>query len=154
MTSQQLTFRNLKQEKNLYNETTRFEKIHTEIFEQSSEASKTVAHEIAELIREKNDSGKKCILGLATGSSPTSVYDELVRLHKEEGLSFKNVITFNLDGSSVKKNVIIAVMIAIIPAIIATIAAATTIPAPMFLRMAQNSLGRECEFESVTWYTS
>ena len=97
MTGQQVTFRNLKQEKNLYNETTRFEKIHTEIFEQSSEASKTVAHEIAELIREKNDSGQKCILGLATGSSPTSVYDELVRLHKEEGLSFKNVITFNLD---------------------------------------------------------
>jgi len=37
------------------------------------------------------------VLGLATGSSPLSVYRELVRLHKEEGLSFKNVITFNLD---------------------------------------------------------
>ena len=38
-----------------------------------------------------------CVLGLATGSSPVGVYDELVRLHKEEGLSLSNVITFNLD---------------------------------------------------------
>ena len=38
-----------------------------------------------------------CVLGLATGSSPITIYSELVRLHKEENLSFKNVITFNLD---------------------------------------------------------
>jgi 6-phosphogluconolactonase/glucosamine-6-phosphate isomerase/deaminase len=38
-----------------------------------------------------------CVLGLATGSSPIMVYEELVRMHKEEGLSFSNVITFNLD---------------------------------------------------------
>jgi len=37
------------------------------------------------------------VLGLATGSSPIKVYEELVRIHKEEGLSFSNVITFNLD---------------------------------------------------------
>ena len=37
------------------------------------------------------------LLGLATGSSPLSVYRELIRMHKEEELSFKNVITFNLD---------------------------------------------------------
>ncbi|MDA1119959.1 MAG: glucosamine-6-phosphate deaminase [Bacteroidetes bacterium] len=97
MANQQLTFRNIKQDQNIYDEKTRFEKIHTEVFEQSSEASKTVAHEISELIRKKNGQGQKCVLGLATGSSPTSVYDELVRLHKEEGLSFKNVVTFNLD---------------------------------------------------------
>jgi glucosamine-6-phosphate deaminase len=37
------------------------------------------------------------VLGLATGSTPTGVYDELIRLHKEEGLSFASVVTFNLD---------------------------------------------------------
>ncbi|SEA33040.1 glucosamine-6-phosphate deaminase [Flavobacterium gillisiae] len=78
-------------------ETTRFEKIHNEIFINSVDASKAVAQEIATLIKLKQAENKKCILGLATGSSPIRVYDELVRLHKEEGLSFSNVITFNLD---------------------------------------------------------
>ena len=75
----------------------RFEKIPTEIFESSKIASRSVAQEIADLIREKQAEGKLCILGLATGSTPTTVYGELVRMHKEEGLSFKNVVTFNLD---------------------------------------------------------
>jgi len=59
-------------------EETRFEKIHNVIF---------------------NEQLKKetCVLGLATGSSPIKVYEELVRLHNEEGLSFENVVTFNLD---------------------------------------------------------
>ncbi|UII34732.1 glucosamine-6-phosphate deaminase [Fulvivirga ulvae] len=78
-------------------EKTKFEKIHTEIFDNSTQASLAIAHEIAELIRKKQAAGEHCVLGLATGSSPTSVYNELVRLHKEDGLSFKNVITFNLD---------------------------------------------------------
>ena len=78
-------------------EKTKFEKIHTEIFDNSAQASLAIAHEIATLIKHKQDIGEPCVLGLATGSSPTSVYNELVRLHKEEGLSFKNVITFNLD---------------------------------------------------------
>ena len=78
-------------------EETRFEKIHNEIFNNSVEASKIVADEIATLIRSKQETNENCILGLATGSSPIKVYEELVRLHKEEGLSFKNVITFNLD---------------------------------------------------------
>src|SRR5258708_4411897 len=56
-----------------------------------------VAQEIAELIRAKAEAGENAVLGLATGSTPTSVYDELIRLHREEGLSFKNVVTFNLD---------------------------------------------------------
>ncbi|MFY8005104.1 MAG: glucosamine-6-phosphate deaminase, partial [Chitinophagaceae bacterium] len=56
-----------------------------------------VAQEIAKLIKEKQAKHEDCILGLATGSTPISLYAELVRLHKEEGLSFKNVITFNLD---------------------------------------------------------
>ena len=78
-------------------EETRFEKIHSVIFDESKEASKIVANEISVLIRKKQKENKHCVLGLATGSSPISVYDELVRMHKEEGLSFSNVITFNLD---------------------------------------------------------
>ena len=75
----------------------RFENIQTEVFDNSTSASKAVAKEIADLIRVKQAQKQPCILGLATGSSPKGLYTELVRLHKEEGLSFKNVITFNLD---------------------------------------------------------
>lgn len=78
-------------------EDTRFEKIHNVIFNDSRTGSFEVAKEIAKLIRKKQEAGKKCVLGLATGSSPIKVYEELVRMHKEEGLSFKNVVTFNLD---------------------------------------------------------
>ncbi|XMO86766.1 glucosamine-6-phosphate deaminase [Algibacter sp. AS12] len=75
----------------------RFENIGTLVYESSTEASKAVAKEIAALIRVKQTQKQPCILGLATGSSPKGLYAELVRLHKEEGLSFKNVISFNLD---------------------------------------------------------
>ena len=78
-------------------EQTRFEKIHSVIFNDSKEASKIVAKEIADLIIKKQKHNKNCVLGLATGSSPISVYQELVRMHNEDDLSFKNVITFNLD---------------------------------------------------------
>lgn len=76
---------------------TRYEKIPTYIYNSSKDASKIVASEVAALIKIKQLEGKYCILGLPTGSTPVGVYKELVRLHKEEGLSFKNVITFNLD---------------------------------------------------------
>ena len=75
----------------------RFEKIETVIFTDSLSASKSVAKEISDLIRVKQSQKQPCILGLATGSSPKSLYAELVRMHREEGLSFKNVVTFNLD---------------------------------------------------------
>ncbi|WP_183495985.1 glucosamine-6-phosphate deaminase [Neolewinella aquimaris] len=75
----------------------RFENIDTIIFEDSSTASKSVAKEIAALIRAKQITKESCVLGLATGSTPKSLYAELVRMHREEGLSFRNVITFNLD---------------------------------------------------------
>ena len=78
-------------------ELTRFEKIHNVIFEFSHIASIVVAQEIADLIREKSKQNTHCVLGLATGSSPIKVYEELVRMHKDEGLSFQNVISFNLD---------------------------------------------------------
>src|SRR5690606_16726060 len=78
-------------------EQTRFEKLHNVIFDNSKEGSRQVALEIASLIRERAAKGKRCVLGLATGSSPVRVYQELVRMHREEGLSFANVVTFNLD---------------------------------------------------------
>ncbi len=74
-----------------------FEKIPCEIFADTKQGSQYVAGEIAKLIREKQSKGEKCVLGMATGSTPISMYAELVRLHKEEGLSFANVLTFNLD---------------------------------------------------------
>ena len=74
-----------------------FEKIPVKIVEDSKEGSSWVARQIATLIKEKQKKKEKCVLGLATGSTPRSLYAELVRLHREEGLSFKNVITFNLD---------------------------------------------------------
>ena len=75
----------------------RFENIGTVVYENSTTASKNVAKEIAALISVKQAQKQPCILGLATGSSPKGLYAELVRLHKQEGLSFKNVIAFNLD---------------------------------------------------------
>ncbi len=74
-----------------------FERIQCDVFSNSSKASRSVAAHIAETIRAKETEGAACVLGLATGSTPVGVYDELVRLHREEGLSFQNVITFNLD---------------------------------------------------------
>lgn len=73
------------------------ERIPLQVYTTSVSASKAVAKEIAELIRTKAAAGKNCVLGLATGSTPTTVYSELIRMHKEDGLSFKNVVTFNLD---------------------------------------------------------
>ncbi|WP_410220924.1 glucosamine-6-phosphate deaminase [Pedobacter sp.] len=78
-------------------EETRFEKLPVTIFKNPKEASLHVAHRIADLIREKQEKNENAVLGLATGATPIAVYAELVRLHKEEGLSFKNVVTFNLD---------------------------------------------------------
>lgn len=67
------------------------------VYNSSVQASKAVAQEIAALINLKAARGEKTVLGLATGSTPTGVYSELIRLHEHEGLSFRNVVTFNLD---------------------------------------------------------
>ncbi|MBL7807522.1 MAG: glucosamine-6-phosphate deaminase [Saprospiraceae bacterium] len=74
-----------------------FEKLPVKIWNEPLEASRHVAQSIALAIRQKQQDGEKIVLGLATGSTPIKVYEELVRMHKEEGLSFQNVITFNLD---------------------------------------------------------
>lgn len=57
----------------------------------------TVARRIATLIRERNAEGRAAVLGLATGSTPIGIYRELIRLHRDEGLDWSNVTTFNLD---------------------------------------------------------
>ncbi|HEX7847568.1 MAG TPA: glucosamine-6-phosphate deaminase, partial [Chitinophagaceae bacterium] len=74
-----------------------FEKIPVKIYPDLKQGSRFVAEQIASLIREKQKNKEKCVLGLATGSTPKTLYAELVRMHKEEKLSFKNVVTFNLD---------------------------------------------------------
>lgn len=79
------------------NPTQRKEKIPVQIYETSVLASRAVAEEMAGLIRAKAAKGEQCVLGLATGSTPKTVYAELIRMHEEEGLSFANVVTFNLD---------------------------------------------------------
>ncbi|TWI94613.1 glucosamine-6-phosphate deaminase, partial [Mucilaginibacter frigoritolerans] len=78
-------------------EETRYEKLPVTVYPNQQQASVAVAERIAKLIKSKESKGEKTILGLATGVTPIAVYAELVRKHKEEGLSFKNVITFNLD---------------------------------------------------------
>ncbi len=74
-----------------------FERIDCDVFSNAREAAQFVAGHIAKTIRARAAEGRRCVLGLATGSSPVGVYDELVRLHRDEGLSFQNVTTFNLD---------------------------------------------------------
>ncbi len=75
----------------------KFERINTIIHENSQEASYYVAQEIISLVTQRQKEGKKMVLGLATGSTPIKVYDYLVQAHKEQGVSFSNVISFNLD---------------------------------------------------------
>src|SRR5437773_12499098 len=73
------------------------ERIAVRVYPHSTQASKAVAGQIASLIRQRASEGRNCVLGLATGNTPVGIYDELVRMHREDGLSLANVITFNLD---------------------------------------------------------
>lgn len=78
-------------------EETRFEKIPVSVYPTQKVASLAIANKIEQIIKQKQAAGEPVVLGLATGASPILIYQELVRKHREEGLSFKNVITFNLD---------------------------------------------------------
>lgn len=78
-------------------EETRFEKLPVTVYENETVASEIVAQHIAQIIKKKQSNNEMAVLGLATGATPVEVYANLVRMHKEEGLSFRNVITFNLD---------------------------------------------------------
>tara|TARA_Y100000739_G_C20573802_1_gene449150 strand:+ start:798 stop:1544 length:747 start_codon:yes stop_codon:yes gene_type:complete len=62
-----------------------------------NKGSIVVANKISGLIKTKGKLNEKCVLGLSTGSSPIKTYSELIKMHKKEGLSFKNVVIFNLD---------------------------------------------------------
>jgi glucosamine-6-phosphate deaminase len=73
------------------------ERIRTVIVSDHDELGRLVAGRIAELVRAKAAAGKPAVLGLATGSTPIGAYRELVRMHREEGLSFAHVVSFNLD---------------------------------------------------------
>ena len=84
-------------QQHLVDTTSHQENVPCHVFQHAGDASVFVAHQIAELIRQRADAEEQCVLGLATGSTPVSVYNELVRLHRQEGLSFRNVVTFNLD---------------------------------------------------------
>lgn len=75
----------------------RYEQIKTRLFEDSSAACAEVADAIETLIRERAADGRSAVLGLATGSTPVRLYKELIRRHDSAGLSFQNVITYNLD---------------------------------------------------------
>ena len=75
---------------------TRLEKIPTDIYESPEEGANQVALDIAQIIRDKQKAGRFCVLALAGGNSPRNVYSALIRMHREEGLSFRNVIVFNL----------------------------------------------------------
>lgn len=69
----------------------------TYIFSSNRDLARSVARTIAAVIRERNSFGQNAVLGLPTGSTPTGVYRELVRMHREEGLDFSGVVTFNID---------------------------------------------------------
>ncbi|HEX6065755.1 MAG TPA: glucosamine-6-phosphate deaminase [Longimicrobiales bacterium] len=75
----------------------KFERVPVVITEEYDEIAKLIAARMARLIRDKQEAGRPAVLGLATGSTPIGIYRELIRMHREEGLDFSNVITFNLD---------------------------------------------------------
>ncbi|HOZ85309.1 MAG TPA: glucosamine-6-phosphate deaminase [Niabella sp.] len=83
--------------KNILSGQDSLEKIAVHIYPDAKQGSLAIAKTIADLIHQKQAANQQCVLGLATGSSPKTVYAELVRMHREEGLSFSNVVTFNLD---------------------------------------------------------
>jgi glucosamine-6-phosphate deaminase len=72
-------------------------KIPTLVFDTSAQAARHLALLVESLIRQNNSAGRPTVLGLPTGSTPVSLYRELIRLHKEAGLDFSRVVTFNLD---------------------------------------------------------
>jgi glucosamine-6-phosphate deaminase len=61
------------------------------------EIARTIATRIAQIIRDRRAEGGRAVLGLATGSTPIGIYRELIKMHRDEGLDFSDVVTFNLD---------------------------------------------------------
>src|SRR5262245_15754407 len=73
------------------------ERLRTVVVEHYDDIGRLVAQRIADVIHASRDAGSRPVLGLATGSTPIGVYRELIRMHREDGLSFAQVVTFNLD---------------------------------------------------------
>ncbi|MFP6901883.1 MAG: glucosamine-6-phosphate deaminase, partial [Opitutales bacterium] len=73
------------------------EKIPTTIVATATDGALVVAKEIAQIVRKRNDEGRKAVIGFATGSTPTGVYRQLINIHREQQLSFANMVSFNLD---------------------------------------------------------
>src|SRR5262245_35857362 len=72
-------------------------KVPTLVFPTSAQVARHIALMIESLIRQNNSAGHPTVLGLPTGSTPVGLYRELIRLHREAGLDFSRVVTFNLD---------------------------------------------------------
>src|SRR5215831_7961598 len=73
------------------------ERLPVVIAETYDDLARRLARRIAEVIRAPRRDGRPAVLGLATGSTPIGIYRELIRMHREEGLDFSRVVTFNLD---------------------------------------------------------
>lgn len=73
----------------------RYEKLAIEIYEESQSAARNVAEEIVQEMLQKQHEGRPFVLGISGGASPVPVYEELVRHHKEKGVSFCNLVVFN-----------------------------------------------------------
>src|ERR1044071_7998510 len=73
------------------------ERLRTVVVDNYDDIGRLVAQRIADVIHASREAGSRPVLGLATGSTPIGVYRELIRMHREEGLSFAQVVTFNLD---------------------------------------------------------
>ena len=73
------------------------ERIPTVVLDSPAALSRTLVRRVAEVLAGRRAAGARPVLGLATGSTPIGVYRELIRMHREEGLSFRGVVTFNLD---------------------------------------------------------
>jgi glucosamine-6-phosphate deaminase len=72
----------------------RFEKLPVIPFEEAGRAARKIADDIVKEMKKK-EGGAPFVLGITGGATPQPIYEELVRLHKEEGVSFKNVVVFN-----------------------------------------------------------
>src|SRR6267378_3203882 len=73
------------------------ERIPVVVEESYEDLARQVARRMAGLLRSRHDAGERTVFGLATGSTPIGIYRELIRMHREEGLDFSRVVTFNLD---------------------------------------------------------
>jgi glucosamine-6-phosphate deaminase len=81
----------------IINEAQQRERLKSVVHLSADAASAVVADELAKLLRQNDAAGRPTVLGLATGSTPVRLYRQLIRLHREDNLSFRNVVTFNLD---------------------------------------------------------